>query len=153
MRNDIILCLSQKFRIETVIDIEGEQVPVRVDGSFDIQKGTYTITPRRTTKTVATSAEMNEAIMARVNAMTNQMIGHFEGMRAEISGGDDGPNLFDGLEQDPDEDVIHAQDQIDYDTGDFVEPAPRKPKGRRAVSASSDVDADGGTDDELNPGI
>jgi hypothetical protein len=146
---DFIFPLSQKFRIETTIDIEGEMVPVRVDGQINMQTGIYKVTPVRTTKTVATSPEMNKAITARVNAMTDLMINHFEGMRAEISVGDKVPDLFDELEEV--EDVIHAQDQIDYDTGDFVEPAPSKSKGKRAVSASAD--GDGGPDDELNPGI
>lgn len=159
---DFIFPLSQKFRIETTIDIEGEMVPVRVDGQINMQTGIYKVTPVRTTKTVATSPEMNKAITARVNAMTDQMIGHFEAMRAEISGGDDSPTLFDALDQDhemefaSDEPVNLYSDEreIDYETGDFAEPAqPRKAKGKRVSMSATASDADGGSDDELNPGI
>lgn len=157
---DFIFCLQHNYRIETVIDIEGEQVTLTVNGKINMRNGQYSVTPARTTKTVATNKEVNKAITARMNSMTDQMINHFEAMRAEIAGGDDSPTLFDALNQDHEMEFatdepadLYAEKEIDYETGDFAEPAqPRKARGKR-VSMSATTDADGGSDDELNPGI
>ncbi len=149
----------RKYRTERTIEVDGEMVVMRVDGQMDMQKKTWQVSRRRTTKINSHNPDQNKAILQQYAAMETEMVEKLEALRAELGPDDeDEPNLFnrdheyefptDGSEEDENDETGHRR--IDFETGAQFENTTRR---TRKVATQNETESvgEGGPDDENNP--
>lgn len=164
----------EKYEIQQTIEVDGQMVTLVVQGQVNFAKNCqWAIIRRRTTKTFSHNPDTNAAVLQRLGAMEAAMMEHLEGIRRDFGEPDEDPyqlkmfprdheNEFESDE--PDEQADEQENQetgINYNTGDYTQnKEQRKASGRKQNARQVAMDlppefsaGDGGSDDELNPGI
>ena len=93
---------SEKRFLEETVDIDGVQVPLRVELDFNHQNGQLSITSRIKTKLVSRNSDIQKAVVQNIGAKTLELMA--EGIRMRDTWlsenpEETGPTLFDNEEE------------------------------------------------------